>query len=108
MRLYRDLELVEQLGSGVLRILDSYGKECFYFMHNFIRMTFPDKVTSPSKATEQVQNLLSATNQNEQSAFPLMGLVGIKYRPTFLYNYLQPALEMDLIAMTKPEKPIRV
>ena len=41
MRVYRDLELVEQLGSGVPRILESYGKECFRFMGNFIRMTFP-------------------------------------------------------------------
>ncbi len=41
MRVYRDLELVEQLGSGVPRILESYGKECFRFMVNFIRMTFP-------------------------------------------------------------------
>ena len=41
MRVYRDLELVEQLGSGVPRILESYGKECFHFMENFTRMTFP-------------------------------------------------------------------
>lgn len=41
MRIYRDLELVEQLGSGVPRIIQSYGKECFRFMDNFIRMTFP-------------------------------------------------------------------
>ena len=41
MRVYRDLELVEQLGSGVPRILESYGKECFRFMENFTRMTFP-------------------------------------------------------------------
>ena len=41
MRVYRDLELVEQLGSGVPRILESYQKECFRFMENFTRMTFP-------------------------------------------------------------------
>ena len=41
MRVYWDLELVEQLGSGVPRILESYGRECFRFMDNFIRMTFP-------------------------------------------------------------------
>ena len=41
MRVDWDLELVEQLGSGVPRILESYGRECFRFMDNFIRMTFP-------------------------------------------------------------------
>lgn len=41
IRVYRDLELVEQLGSGIPRILQSYGKGCFRFMDNFIRMAFP-------------------------------------------------------------------
>ncbi len=41
MRIYRDLELVEQLGSGIPRILKSYDKNCFRFFPNFIRMTFP-------------------------------------------------------------------
>ena len=41
MRVYRDLELVEQLGSVIPRILESYGPECFLFMDNFTRITFP-------------------------------------------------------------------
>lgn len=41
MRVCRDLELVEQLGSGIPGILENYGKECFRVMDNFIRMTFP-------------------------------------------------------------------
>lgn len=41
MRIYRDIEMVEQLGSGVPRILQTYGEDCFYFSDNFIRMTFP-------------------------------------------------------------------
>jgi ATP-dependent DNA helicase RecG len=41
MRIYRDMDLVEQLGSGIPRILQTYGEECFYFSENFIRMSFP-------------------------------------------------------------------
>lgn len=41
MRIFRDMELVEQLGSGVPRILRAYAKECFQFSTNFIRMSFP-------------------------------------------------------------------
>ncbi len=37
MRIYRDVELVESLGSGIPRILRAYGEESF----NFIRITFP-------------------------------------------------------------------
>lgn len=41
MRIFKDLGLVEQLGSGVPRILKFYGKECFLFSENFVRMSFP-------------------------------------------------------------------
>jgi len=41
MRIFKDLGMVEQLGSGVPRILVSYGKECFTFSDHFLRMTFP-------------------------------------------------------------------
>lgn len=40
MRIYKDLELVEQLGSGIPRILEHYGKDSFSFSENFLRMTF--------------------------------------------------------------------
>lgn len=42
MRIYRDLDLVEQLGSGLPRILKSYDKSCFYFTENHIRMILPN------------------------------------------------------------------
>lgn len=38
MRIFKDLEMVEQLGSGVPRILQVYGRESFVFMQNFTRM----------------------------------------------------------------------
>jgi ATP-dependent DNA helicase RecG len=54
MRIFKDLGMVEQLGSGVPRILKSYGEDCFAFSDNFLRMTFPaqrdltPQVTPPS------------------------------------------------------------
>jgi predicted HTH transcriptional regulator len=44
MRIYKDVDLVEQLGSGVPRILEHYNKECFKFSDNFLRMTFPKEI----------------------------------------------------------------
>jgi predicted HTH transcriptional regulator len=41
MRVFKDLELVEQLGTGIPRILQYYGKECFKISPNFIRIVFP-------------------------------------------------------------------
>ena len=41
MRIFRDLELVESLGSGMGYIMKKYGRENFVFLDNFIRMTVP-------------------------------------------------------------------
>jgi len=35
----------------------------------------------------------------------LMDAVGISHRPTFLYSYLQSALNAGLVEMTIPDKP---
>ena len=49
MRIYKDVDLVEQLGSGVPRILEYYGKDCFRFSDNFLRMSFPKTVIGSDK-----------------------------------------------------------
>ena len=41
MRIFKDLDMVEHLGSGIPRILRFYSKSCFLFSENFIRMSFP-------------------------------------------------------------------
>lgn len=41
MRIFRDVEMVESLGSGMPRIMEVYGRECFSFMEHFIRFTVP-------------------------------------------------------------------
>jgi predicted HTH transcriptional regulator len=101
MRVFRDLDLVEHLGSGVPRILKSYGRECFKFTENFLRMTFP--VTE--QVTEQVKKLIQVLSGNTLSTNEMMLSLGLKHRPTFLYDYLKPALEYGLIEMTIPDKP---
>ena len=45
MRIYKDLDMVEYLGSGVPRILQVYPKKCFKFTENFLRMTLPISIT---------------------------------------------------------------
>jgi ATP-dependent DNA helicase RecG len=41
MRVFKDLKIVEYLGSGMPRILKAYPKESFIFTANFIRTIFP-------------------------------------------------------------------
>jgi ATP-dependent DNA helicase RecG len=61
MRIFRDLEIVEHLGSGVPRILEAYGKEAFEISRNFIRVVFPyayplSKDLNLQKNGEQLKN----------------------------------------------------
>lgn len=56
MRVFRDLDMVEQLGSGVPRILESYPKECFKFSENFLRMTFTISDQVNDQANDQVND----------------------------------------------------
>ena len=41
MRVFRDLELVEQLGSGMNRILHAYKADIFHLTENFVEIVFP-------------------------------------------------------------------
>lgn len=41
MRVFRDVELVEQIGSGMSRILRAYDRSIFTFSPNFLTVTFP-------------------------------------------------------------------
>lgn len=61
MRIYKDLELVEQLGSGIPRILEHYGKESFSFSENFLRMTLVANKTAVNVADKD-----DSTNDSEQ------------------------------------------
>jgi len=122
MRVFRDLELVEHLGSGVPRILKSYGRECFKFTENFLRMTFPaiEQVTEqvppkyPSStpqvplklpaSTVQVKELVKILD-NEMNRQEIQSKLNLSDKKHFRLNYLKPALEQGFIEMTIPDKP---
>jgi len=41
MRIFKDLELVENLGSGIPPIVEKYGKKIFFFSKNIFRTSLP-------------------------------------------------------------------
>jgi len=56
MRIYKDLEMVEHLGSGMNRILSVYKKENFLLEDIFLRVTFfsnRDKIKTTQKTTQE-------------------------------------------------------
>ncbi|MFC7524756.1 Fic family protein [Parapedobacter sp. GCM10030251] len=105
MRVYRDLELVAQLGSGVPRILESYGRECFRFMGNFIRMTFPaSESVTPQVTSPQVERLLGVFT-GEHNRQELQDFLGLSDRKNFRENYLNPAIQAGLVELVDPNNP---
>ncbi len=59
-----------------------------------------DQVNKPIKA---LLNIL--INQTAMTSSDLMKQLGLKHRPTFRKNYLNPALQKNWIEMTQPDKP---
>lgn len=50
MRIFRDVEMVEALGSGMMKVMQVYDRSCFTFMPNFTRITIKN-----FNATENIQ-----------------------------------------------------
>lgn len=73
MRIFKDLDLVEQLGSGVPRILKYYKKNCFLFSENFIRMTFPSQETVVETVVETEQKIIEILSKNNKASAKIMG-----------------------------------
>jgi len=55
--------------------------------------------------SEQVNRLLAAIGKDACSTRELMERLHLAHRPSFLYNYLHPALQLGLVEMTRPDAP---
>ena len=147
MRIYRDLDLVEHLGSGIPRILQAYSRDQFNFMDNFLQVILPidedlQALMQQEETTMQVPRKYPASTPQEAEKHDsyrkeqvtmqapckyhastmqvrellkiLEGILyreeiqeklGLKNRDYFRKNYLNPAIEEGLVALTIPDKP---
>lgn len=119
MRIYRDLELVESLGSGIPRIISAYGENCFRFTDNFIRITFPVSAqagTKPAPSRHQAGTKLVLSDMDNfeklivyctetRSVVDMLEFMGLRDRTKFRNKYVKPLLEEGIIEMKIPDKP---
>lgn len=119
MRIYRDVELVESLGSGIPRILRAYGEDFFTFTDNFIRITFPvsslaGTKSAPSRHQVGTKSALSEIDGIEKlidfcgsvrSISEMLSFMNLKDRTKFRKKYINPLLEAGILEMTIPNKP---
>jgi len=82
MRIFRDVEMVEALGSGILRVMKVYEYSNFIFMDNFIRINIPyywtkedkkeDKINDRNKLSERQQLILTLIAKNDKITIPAL------------------------------------
>jgi predicted HTH transcriptional regulator len=110
MRVFRDLEMVEHLGSGIPRILRAYSKESFLFMDNFLRTTFyVDDVVNQYKERlgERLEERLGERlgenlNKNQQYIIEM-----ISKNPYTTINELSKKIEISTTAIENNLKKLR-
>lgn len=125
IKIFSDVDLIENVGSGVLRILQSYDKDCFEFMENYLRVSFKfkenpfeydeetDKKTNiktnkktniKSKKKPQEKDILNYCKK-PRSLKEICDEFGFKDTRTFKKNYLNNLIDNRKLEMTIPEQP---
>lgn len=122
IRVFKDVDLIENIGSGVLRILDAYDKSCFKFMDHFLRVSFKYKEnpfeyddtakTKSSKLGSKKSSKLAVSEhqilelcKTEKSLKEIAEYFGYKDVYKFKNNYINKLLEENKLRMTIPDKP---
>jgi Fic family protein len=98
---------------GALQTSNAAGDSASFveFMLQMVLATLEELDTTGSteqvteQATEQVARLLIALADEPRSTKALMERLGLAHRPTFLYDYLRPAIDAGLVEMTDPDHP---
>ena len=125
IRVFKDVDLIENIGSGVLRILDAYDKSCFKFMEHFLRVSFnykenpfeydektdkkatkktDKKTTKKIKVKPQEKDVLNFC-KDAKTLKEITTYFGFKDIATFKKNYINPLLEKGTLQLTIPEQP---
>src|SRR5699024_8973319 len=68
MRIFKEVELVEHLGSGMGRILPAYGRESFQITENFMRLVFYKANLKAEQTTDDYGRLRTITDNYGQLA----------------------------------------
>lgn len=128
MRVFRDLEIVEHLGSGVPRILKAYGREAFEIGEGFIRIVFRFAEAEASPSEDQVGTRSGLSRDQEapsgtKSALSphqvevlrkclvpegiklLMQIAERSDRTKFRNQVIKPIIDQGWLEMTIPDKP---
>lgn len=94
MRVFKDLDMVEQLGTGVIRILKSYSGDVYRFSGNFIRVNFQFK-SADSLENSVNEDKVFLTDDQEK----IVKL--IKNNPRITQQEMSEKLDLNITAVSK-------
>lgn len=57
------------------------------------------------QVTEQVIALIKILSDKEMSIKDILEALNLRHRPTLLYDYIQPAMRLDIVEQTQPDSP---
>jgi len=102
MRVFRDLELVEQLGTGIQRVLKIYEKDIFEFYPNHIRVTIPFNNNEFNKGNNNNKNYLNDNlTEIQKSIIKLMS-----DKPDITQEELSRLLDVNKRTIIRHLKPL--
>ena len=99
MRIFKDLEFVEYLGSGMPRILKAYSKDSFVFTTNFIRVVFHDNEELRGDLSEAHSLDLQTLKNLSQRQVQI--LMMIQENPKISYREISSVLNINTSAIKK-------
>lgn len=124
IRVFKDINLIENIGSGILRILKAYKKDSFVFMDNFLRVSFKYKKNPfnyESQNDENEKNVGKSSKKSskkavskeailqlcssEKSLKEIVEYFGYKDIYKFKNKYINTLLKSEKLRMTIPEQP---
>lgn len=110
MRIFKDLDLVEHIGSGMGKIMTVYNKDNFEFMEHFLRISIPfekgyedDYTEFDEKGSEK--NTKSREKGREKSREKILNLISQK--PTITMSEIAEQLELSPKTIEKHIKTLK-
>ena len=117
MRIFKDLELVENLGSGIPPIVERYGKKIFFFSKTVFRTSLPfdfsvannKKTTEKTtgKTTEKTKKTTGKTTEKITEKTSEKVLSAIQKNPTILTEELAEMLNLTVDAVNWQIKKLK-
>ena len=118
MRVFRDVEMVEALGSGMLRIGKAYSlKRIFSFTTNFIKTSIKfhsykgvkiaqgNSTSKGKNSTSSKQELLLQYGAIPRSLTEMMHYMNMRSRRSFISTYISPLLKNGRLQYTIKDQP---